>query len=497
MMSNRESTKTEQPDTQPPSHVGGDGRSTTKWMIAVVLGALACVATAAYVLHWKQKDNSAGDSIETAAVSITPEAESSDPAKEVESESVPNMATVDVNEQIASFKQLELDLAQRLHDQFPNCSEPLILLGNVYRDRGNSSEAIRYWEQALQFSSPRSDVYEGMAMIAMEKGQYSEAVDFWRKALELNPQAYGLRSSIAQALMRSGKYDEAMNELQQQIEMYPASQTAHFLAGQILLQKKDYERAREEYLKVLELDPGHTNSYYGLFTVCARLREKDKAQEYREQFNRFKVRDMQKLIDDNKLVNDLVSARHGYAETAFTAAQFHEQYGQVAEAVLLLSKAAQASNNDPDILIRVAQWHHRQGRIAESLALHERIAKAYPENGLNSYLLGALYARVKRFDDARASFMRSIEYSPESSDACRELARLQLHTRTDIQQAKILAEKAVSLSPIAANYFVLSRACDTNGDRQGAVSALEKAIELEPNNQEYRRIYDVIANREQ
>jgi len=470
--------------------------STTKWMIGVVLGILVSVAIVAFVLHRKEKDNSAADPIEGVPAGIGQKAESSNLTSEEESESVPEPAVVDVNEQIDSFKQRQLDLAQRLHDQFLDRSEPLMLLGNVHRDRGNSSEAVRYWQQALRMGPPRPDVYEGMAMIAMEKGQYSKAVDFWRKTLTLNPQAVGLRSSIAQALMRLGKYDEAMEELQQQIRMYPKSKTAHFLAGQIFLQKRDYERAREKYLKVLELDPGHTNSYYGLLTVCARLREKDRAQEYREQFNRFKALDMRKLTDDNKLANDLVGARHGYAETALIAAQLHEQYGQVAEAVLLLSKAAQASNDNPDILIQVAQWHHRQGRIAESLGLHEQIAKSYPQNGLNFFLLGLLYAQSSRFADAKESFMSSMEHSPESSDAYRELARLQLHTRTDIQQARILAEKAVSLSPVAVNYSVLSRACDTNGDRQGAVSALEKAIELDPNNQEYRRIFDVISDRE-
>src|SRR4030042_1376435 len=202
---------------------------------------------------------------------------------------VPAPAVVDVNEQIDSFKQLTLEVATKLNDRLPDRSEALILLGNVYGDNGNSSEAMRYWQQALRFCSPRPDVYEAMGLIAMEKGEYSKAVDFWRESLNLNHQAVGLRSSIAQALMRLGQYDEALEALKEQIELYPASGTAHFLAGQIFLQKKDYERARYEYLKVLELDPEHTNSYYGLLTVCVRLGEKDKAQDYKEKFTRCKA----------------------------------------------------------------------------------------------------------------------------------------------------------------------------------------------------------------
>ena len=61
----------------------------------------------------------------------------------------------------------------------------------------------------------------------------------------------------------------------------------------------------------------------------------------------------------------------------------------------------------------------------------------------------------------------------------------------------MLAEKAVSLAPTAGNYIVLSRACDTNGDRKAALAALRNAMTLDPTNKEYRRIYDVISKNEQ
>lgn len=497
-MSYRKDKEWKRPNSHCSAHRGVATLSTTKWMVVAALLVLGCIGTAAYILHPKHRDIGADDSTAGGPVSVASKSELSDSAtRMMESESVAAPVATDVNEQIESFKQLKLELAVNLRDRFPDSNEALILLGNIYRDNGNSSGAIRYWQQALRIGSPRADVYEGMGMIAMEKGEYGKAVDFWRESLRLNPQAVELRTSIAQALMPLGRYDEALDVLKEQIELYPTSQTAHFLAGQVFLQEKDYEHAREEYLRVLELEPEYTNSYYGLLTVCTRLGEKDKAQDYKEKFNRFKARDMQKLIDDNKLVNDLAAVRQNYAETVFNAAQIYEQNEQAGEATVLLDKAAQTSHDNPELLVRIAQWHYARGRVSESLALHEQISRSYPQHGLNSFLLGVLYARQQRFDDSKASFMRSIEYSPQFPDSYRELARLCLHTRTDIAQAKILAEKAVSLSPVAANYFVLSRAYDSNGDRQGAISALSKAIELDPTNQEYRRIYDAIANKTQ
>ena len=58
-----------------------------------------------------------------------------------------------------------------------------------------------------------------------------------------------------------------------------------------------------------------------------------------------------------------------------------------------------------------------------------------------------------------------------------------------------LAEKAVALEEIAANYFILSWAYDRNGNVDGARLALKRATELDPDNLEYKRMYELIQKR--
>jgi hypothetical protein len=63
-------------------------------------------------------------------------------------------------------------------------------------------------------------------------------------------------------------------------------------------------------------------------------------------------------------------------------------------------------------------------------------------------------------------------------------------------EARLLAEKAVALEPIAPNYFVLSWACDKNKDTANALSAMKRAIELDPDNPKYKRMYELIRSRD-
>ena len=64
-----------------------------------------------------------------------------------------------------------------------------------------------------------------------------------------------------------------------------------------------------------------------------------------------------------------------------------------------------------------------------------------------------------------------------------------------LPEARKLAEKAVEIQKSAANHFVLAWACDKNGDTAGALSAIKRAVELDPTNPRYRRVYELIQKR--
>ena len=92
---------------------------------------------------------------------------------------------------------------------------------------------------------------------------------------------------------------------------------------------------------------------------------------------------------------------------------------------------------------------------------------------------------MNRFDEAEKAYKKVIEVAPKRSDGYRALAQLYLQLNRNLPDAKKLASKAVELEPAAMNYFILAAACDKNADREGALMALGRAIELDPNNTQY------------
>lgn len=395
----------------------------------------------------------------------------------------------------AALKKEELELAERIMKEFPNSEEPLVLMGNVMVRHGNTAGGIELWKKVLQSNPRRTDVYSGMGWAAMAKGQYEEAIGHWRKAVEIDPQMPGVHNATARALTALGRQTEAIEELKKEVEISPHSSFSYFLLGQQYLQQKDYEKARKSYEKAIELEPNNTSAYYGLFTVYTRLSQPAKAQQHLASFKKLKAEDMKVLKDRNDAYNDLLEVRKGVAEMYMDASRIYFEQGKLQQAEELLKRGATLDPNNTEYLMRLAAMYQTGGRAPEALEMLKKVIGIEPNEPVCYLNIGLLYSQLRRTTDAEESFHKVISLAPRSSDGYRELAQLYLKMGIELKQARQLAEKAVELAPVAINYMVLSRACDKNGDAAGALSAIKKAVELEPSNPIYQQIYQMLQKR--
>jgi tetratricopeptide (TPR) repeat protein len=383
--------------------------------------------------------------------------------------------------------------------EFPTSADPIVLMGNVQGKHGNTTEAVKFWEKGLALNPKRADVYVGMGWYAMRKGQYDEAIGHWRKALQINPQIPSVHNYIARALIVLGKQKEAVEELEKDIKS-SESGLSYFLLGQEYLRRKEYDKAKEKYEKAIVLQPNLTNAYYGLFTVCTRLKQDAKAKEYMTVFKKLKAEDTAEekkdLTDRTDALGDLAATRKNVAETYMEAERIYRARGNMAKAEQLLKRAATLDPTNTLCLMKLASVYRKSNRIPDALQMYERMSKIEPKNPTGYLNIGVVSVQLKRFDEAEEAFRKAIRLAPENSGAYRELAQLYLKMSTKFLEAKLLAEKAVALEPVAANYFVLSWACDKNGETASALSAMKRAIELDPDNPKYKRMYELMQNRD-
>ena len=143
----------------------------------------------------------------------------------------------------------------------------------------------------------------------------------------------------------------------------------------------------------------------------------------------------------------------------------------------------------------MASLYQQTNRGKEALRVCRQLTEIEPENPGYHINLGIMYGNLGRFLDAEETFREVIRLAPESPEGSVALARLYLRTGRKLAEATRLAQEAVRTSPNAPNYALLSQAHAANGHHAEAISAIEKAIELDSANPHYREMLDLFQHR--
>ena len=245
----------------------------------------------------------------------------------------------------------------------------------------------------------------------------------------------------------------------------------------------------------MQLQPSDSRAYYGLATACEKLGESDKAKECQEQFQKRKAEESNAYYRDQKRYDDSANLRERVVLAHLCAGQMYRHSGGLSKAEEHLRRALAIAPRNTAGLRELATFYQEAHREQDALEICERLRTIEPGDAINVLNIGMGNARLQRFDAAEAAFRKVMELAPRQVEAYQALATVYLKTGRELREARSLAETAVRLQPSAANFRLLGEACDKNGDGQGALSAIERAIGLDPNNDQYRQIYGLLKQR--
>ena len=101
---------------------------------------------------------------------------------------------------------------------------------------------------------------------------------------------------------------------------------------------------------------------------------------------------------------------------------------------------------------------------------------------------GVLLAQMQRFDAAEQSLRKGIELAPKRTPGYHSLLQVLMYGTKDFSQAKLVAEQLVELEPTAGSYTILSEACHHDNDLPGALAAIGRATELDPDSERLKSV---------
>ncbi|MGD9556346.1 MAG: tetratricopeptide repeat protein [Mangrovibacterium sp.] len=176
----------------------------------------------------------------------------------------------------------------------PSNPYPLVALGGIYLNNGQTTEAKEVCQMALLRNQTSLDAQFGIVRCLIKEGDYKSAaahIDKIRRtdhtpgaATEITKLQSSCMASQAEALKKEGKIEEAFYQYRKAFQLDPDNpDLLNGIAG-IYLQNQQYSDAEELWTKVVKIDPENVGGILGLASA---MEAQDKTPEAITMLTRF------------------------------------------------------------------------------------------------------------------------------------------------------------------------------------------------------------------
>ena len=394
---------------------------------------------------------------------------------------------------VAEMRSEALALVKHLMTMFPQDENADIFQGDVYEGLREDALARAAWKQALTKNPQRSDLYEKLGQLAEAQEDQTQALAYWNQGLRIDPKTPHLRWHIANAYLERGEPSPAVELLEQECALSPPAARNYFLLGQCRRQLQQFEQAALDYQKAIELTPDYYNAYYGLALSYQMMKQSERAKKARN--NYITLKQEKDASEERQIrIEEIPQNRNWLAAYYIKAYQLYARNKKTVQGGPLLERAVALAPGWAFCLEQLATHHYRMKRPADAIKLYQQAQRVDPNQSMYGVNVGTLYRQLRQYDRAEKAFRQAIDRFPNYSPAYRELVNLNLKTGKHLKETLSLAQRAVQLKGSADHYYTLSKAHHVNGNGQMALSAIENAIRLDPDDPKYRS-FDAIIRR--
>ena len=419
--------------------------------------------------------------------------------------------------------------ADQLRQALPNHPMSQLVDGQLAFLDGELPRAREIAQRLLRYLPDNLAVLVLAGTVEAEMGAVGQAQAHFGKALQLNPSLDVARSSLAEAEVRLGQYAKAMETLKPMLQANPPRVEALALAGDTELRQSNLEAAEKYFLRAAELDPSNERlRTAAAVTRIARgdamtgfndlevLTSKTKGTYVDQAIFAARMRrsefpaalaalDRMAAKEPNKAAllelrgrlqlarNDLPAARAAFEQAAkvdpklFAAvsslASIDLLENQPAKAAARMQQAVSENPRNTAALMALAELKARSDAPIDEVKklLADAVASA-PSSAAPRLQLIELLLRKRQFKDALAAASETAAALPGDALVLETVGRAQVQGG-DIEQAATTFRKLAAVVPKSAlPYLRLASVYSASGQRQQAESALNQALELEPNN---------------
>jgi tetratricopeptide (TPR) repeat protein len=386
-------------------------------------------------------------------------------------------------------------------------------LSQILVDEGRSQEAIVLLTQAAGDSSS-PDIYDLLGDAYAQSKDFAKSEQAYRKAVEEDPDDPGHRHGLAQALMSENKFADALEQFKKLTEIEPGTAENYLRMSQLYRHLGQFTDSESALLKAKQLAPGNLEILYNEALLYEDERRYDDAvkvlsdaiagiksqgpsdqgtgalailyeqlgEAYRQAQNYSAAietyEEMGKLstelekhaqaleIETFRANHDLdkaiAEAKRALADSPkdpnmiVTLATLYSEKSDLPSAMKLLQGLIQGNEDDQQIYLTMAQFQERNRQFAEaeqSADKAEKLASDPSDKQTAWYMLGAIFERQKKYDQAEQEFRKVLDQNPDDGAVLNYFGYMLADRGIRLDEATAMIQKAVKQDPDNGAYL--------------------------------------------
>jgi tetratricopeptide (TPR) repeat protein len=315
-----------------------------------------------------------------------------------------------------------LDQYKRLSELEPSTWENYLRMSELYRRLGKYDEGESALLRAKQLSPGNLEVLYNEALLYEEQGRYDDAVKI------LNDAITGVKNQTAGAGTPASAGGEGSN--------VSALAILYEQLGHAYMAQENYPGAIRTFEEMGKLGP-EVHKRAEMLLIDA----------YRQS------RDLDRAITETKKALEASPKDQGLT---VTLAMLYGEKSDTDAATKLLSGLLQGNDGDQGIYVDIAQVQERGRKYSDaeqSAQKAEQMARDDGDKETTWFMLGAIFEREKKFDQAEEQFRKVLAVNPNNAAVLNYYGYMLADRGVRLEEATAMIQKAVTLDPNNGAYL--------------------------------------------
>ncbi len=140
----------------------------------------------------------------------------------------------------------------------------IINLGDILQKQGKLEEAIKLYQEVLDFNPNHAKVYNNLGNIFQQQGKLNKAIECYHQALKIKPDYALVHNNLGNAIKAQDNLDKAIECYQKALKILPSAAEIHYNLGAALNEQGKLEAAVQSFDKALEIRPDYPQAKFGV-----------------------------------------------------------------------------------------------------------------------------------------------------------------------------------------------------------------------------------------